>query len=65
MPELPPQICSYILADKSCYAHGTDKIYEMPGVWKKKLAEKSSYKRRVSRPRLLATDKYVSSEELF
>lgn len=56
MPELPPQICSYILADKSCYAHGADKVYEMPGVWKKKLAEKSSYKRRVSRPRLLTTD---------
>jgi hypothetical protein len=56
MPELPPQICTYILADKSCYAHGADKVYEMPGVWKKKLAEKSSYKRRVSRPRLLATD---------
>ena len=28
----------------------------MPGVWKKKLAEKSFDKRRVSRPRLLATD---------
>ncbi|MCR5755221.1 MAG: hypothetical protein K6G30_10490, partial [Acetatifactor sp.] len=50
MPELSPQICSYIPADKSCYAHGTDKVYEMPEVWKKKLAEKSSYKRRVSRP---------------
>ena len=27
MPELPPQICTYILADKSCYAHGADEIY--------------------------------------
>ncbi len=35
------QKAAYLLADKSCYAHGADKVYEMPGVWKKKLAEKS------------------------
>jgi hypothetical protein len=34
----------------------------MPGVWKKKLAEKSSYKRRVSRPRLLATELLLGSD---
>ncbi len=47
MPELPPQICSYILADKSRYAYGADEIHEMPRMRKTKLAEKSSYKRRV------------------
>lgn len=45
MSELSPQICSYILADKSRYAYGADEIYEMSGMWEKKLAEKSSDKR--------------------
>ena len=41
MPELPPQIYSYILADKSCYAHGQDKIYEVSGMQQMELAEES------------------------
>jgi len=47
MPELPSQICSYILADKSCYAYGTDEIHEMPGMRKTQLAEESADKRRI------------------
>ena len=50
MPELPSQICSYILADKSCYAYGTDEIYEVPSMWKVELAEEGSDKRRISFP---------------
>ena len=45
MPELPSQICSYILADKSCYAYGTDEIHEMSEMRKTQLAEESSDKR--------------------
>lgn len=46
MPELPPQICSYILADKSRYAYGADEIHEMPRMRKTKLAEKSPHQGR-------------------
>ncbi len=50
MPEMPRSTHSNLLADKSCYAYGTDEIYEVPSMWKVELAEESSDKRRISFP---------------
>ena len=50
MPEMPRSTHSNLLADKSCYAYGTDEIYEVPSMRKVELAEESSDKRRISFP---------------
>jgi len=50
MPEMPRSTHSNLLADKSCYAYGTDEIYEVPSMRKVELAEEGSDKRRISFP---------------
>ena len=51
MPEMPRSTHSNLLADKSCYAYGTDEIYEVPSMRKVELAEEGSDKRRISFPK--------------
>ena len=41
MPEMPRSTHSNLLADKSCYAYGTDEIYEVPSMRKVELAEEN------------------------